>query len=139
MSKLMFNSILRALLQTYLQTCISAWFSLQSTNFATSEAKVDFGLALITIAFAIGFIVFSYKFLHKKSKNLREPSFKAKYDSLYQNLEYYKKSALSNTSFFLLRRLLFAALIVFCGTSLVLQVLLADILSTLLLIYFITA
>ena len=58
---------------------------------------------------------------------------------MYQNLEYYKKAALANTSLFLLRRLLFAAVIVFCGFSLVLQVILADILSTLLLIYFIVA
>lgn len=53
-------------------------------------------------------------------------------------MEYYKKEALANTSFFLLRRLLFAALIVFCGPSLVLQVFIADILSTLLLIFFIS-
>ena len=86
----------------------------------TSEGQVDFGLALITITASVGFIIFTYKFLRCKKDVLREPSFKAKYDSLYQNLEYYKEAALSNTSFFLLRRLLFAALIVFCGSSLVL-------------------
>ena len=91
------------------------------------------------LVFAFSFIIFTYKFLYWKKDVLREPTFKAKYDSLYQNLEYYKKSALANTSFFLLRRLLFAALIVFCGSSLVLQVFLADILSTLLLIYFIVS
>ena len=105
---------------------------------ATSEGQVDFGLALVTIPASIGFIIFVYKFLHRKKDVLREPTFKAKYDSLYQNLEYYKETALANTSFFLSRRLLFAAVIVFCGSSLVLQVVLADVLSTLLLIYFIT-
>ena len=138
MAKLMFNSLLRALMQTYLQTCLSSWFSLQQTSFATSAGKVDFGLALVMIIACIGFIIFAYKFLHRKKDALREPTTKAKYDSLYQNLEYYKKKALSNTSYFLLRRLLFAAVIVFCGFSLVLQVILADILSTLLLIYYIT-
>ena len=120
MAKLMFNSLLRALLQTFLQTCLSSWFSLQQTDLTTSAGQVDFGIALVTITASIGFIIFTYKFLHRKKDNLREPTFKAKYDSLYQNLEYYKKAALANTSFFLLRRLLFAAVIVFCGSSLVL-------------------
>lgn len=83
MAKLMFNSILRALMQTYLQTCLSLWFSFGQTNLGTSEGKVDFGLACAMIVFAIGFIVFSYKFLQRKKDNLREPTFKAKYDSLY--------------------------------------------------------
>lgn len=61
-----------------------------------------------------------------------------KYDSLYLNIDYYKTRALYNTSFFFLRRILFAALIVFCTSSIVLQIFLADILSTLMLIYFIT-
>ena len=53
-------------------------------------------------------------------------------------MEYYKKDALANTSLFLFRRFAFSALIVFCGSSLVLQVFLADLLSMGLLIYFIT-
>ena len=61
-----------------------------------------------------------------------------KYDSLYLNLDYYKKTALPNTSLFFLRRILFAALIVYCTSSIVLQIFLADILSTLMLVYFIT-
>ena len=44
---------------------------------------VDFCLALATIVLTIGFIVFTHKFLHRKKDNLREPTFKAKYDSLY--------------------------------------------------------
>ena len=64
-------------------------------------------------------------------------SFKIKYDSLYQNLDYYKARALPHTFYFLGRRLAFAAVIAFCSSSIVLQVALADILSTLLLAFFI--
>ena len=53
-------------------------------------------------------------------------------------MEYYKDKALPNTSFFLARRLLFAFVIVFCGSSLVLQVFLGDVLSTLMLAFFIS-
>lgn len=37
MAKLMFNSLLRALMQTYLQTCLSTWFSLRQTSLETSS------------------------------------------------------------------------------------------------------
>ena len=63
---------------------------------------------------------------------------KAKYDSVYQNVDYYKKSALAYTSYFLARRFTFAAIIVLCGASIVLQVFIADIMSTLLLIFFLS-
>ena len=61
-----------------------------------------------------------------------------RYDSLYQNVDYYKYHALANTSIFAARRLLFTFIIVFCQYSIVLQILLADLLCTLLLIYYTT-
>lgn len=74
--------------------------------------------------------------MKKHLLKLPDPAFKAKYDSLYQNLDYYKVKALPNTFWFLSRRLAFSAVIVFCTKSIVLQVMLADVLSTLLLVYF---
>ena len=138
MAKLMFNSLLRAFMQTYLQMTLAMWTSLRYTNLHTSSGRIDFVLFLVTFAYALSFILFSYKFLKRNKDNLRNPQFKLKYDSLYQNLEYFKMGALSNTSFFLCRRILFAALIVFGEGYLVFQVMAADVLSTLLLIFFIT-
>ena len=137
MAKLMFNSILRALMQTYLQTTLAMWISLRATNLTVTTGQVDFALFFLTIAFAVSFIVLSYKFLKRNHDNMRIPQFKSRFDSLYQNLDYYKKKALLNTSFFLLRRILFAGVIVFCEDSLVAQVILSDVLCTLLLIYLI--
>ena len=138
LSKLMFNSVLRSLMQTYLLTCISTLTSLLNVNLTHTQGKVDFAIAICIIIFAISFPIFTVKFLRRNKDKLSEPAFKSKYDSIYQNVDYYKDEALSHTSFFLTRRLLFAFVIVFCGKSLVLQVFLADILSTLILIYFIT-
>ena len=52
-------------------------------------------------------------FLRKNQERLPDADFKAKYDSTYQNVEIYNRKALLHTSFFLGRRLLFAAVIVF--------------------------
>ena len=137
LNKLMFNSVLRALMQTYFANCIALWFSFTTTGFDGANSIVDFCLALLTLAFAVAFPIFCWKFLNRNKDDLRQPSFKAKFDSIYQNVDYYNVKALANTSLFLLRRFLFAAVIVMCGKSLVLQVFLADILSTCLIIYFI--
>ena len=120
LSKLMFNSVLRSLMQTYLLTCISTLTSLLNVNLTHTQGKVDFAIAICITIFAISFPIFTVKFLRRNKDKLREPAFKSKYDSIYQNVDYYKDKALSHTSFFLTRRLLFAFVIVFCGKSLVL-------------------
>ena len=134
----MFNSVLRASLITYLATVIALWFSLQQTSTSDALGRTDLALALLTLCFALGFPVFTCCFLRRKQEKLREPDFKLKYESLYTNVDYYKKGALSMTTYYLLRRLLFAFTIVFFGGSIVCQIMIADAMSTGLLIFFIT-
>ena len=57
---------------------------------------------------------------------------------MYLNVDYFNEHALAFTPLFLMRRLLFAAVIAYLDVNIVLQVLLADILSTLLLVFYIT-
>ena len=64
--KLMFNSILRALMQTYLINSIAMWRSFSETNFDSSEKTVDFILAIIFLVAYIAFPIFTFKFLKKK-------------------------------------------------------------------------
>ena len=63
-------------------------------------------------------------------------TFKQKYGSLYMNVDYHNRKALFFTFLYLTRRMLFAIVIVFCGFSIVLQVFLADTLSTILLAFY---
>lgn len=134
----MFNSIMRAMMQTYLITCISMWTAISMMTFTTGSDITNALLSLATLISAIGFPIFVYLLLTKKEAELPTPSFKAKFDSLYSNMDLYKKQAYGNTSLFLLRRLLFAFVIVICSPSIVLQVAAADILSTLLLVFYVT-
>ena len=135
-NKLMFNSILRAIMQTFLATSISMWISLSSTQVSTTEGVTDLCIAIAILIFAFAAPFLSLKLLLKYFDRLREPDFKARFDSIYQNLDYYKQKALPSTSLFLLRRLIFAFLIVNCGKSIVLQVLMSDVLSSLLLAFY---
>ena len=132
-AKLMFNSVLRACLQTFLATFVSLLLSLKTLDPTSTEGAVDLILAILIAAYGLSLTVFSLKFLQRKFDSLRVPAFKQRYDSLYMNVDTQSRTALAFTFLYLTRRMLFAAVIAFCGSSIVLQVLLADILSTILL------
>ena len=135
-AKLMFNLVIRTCIQTFLATILGAFCSLKTMD-GSSKGAFDLALAIVIILYALSFTVFSIRFLLKKFDNLREPSFKQQYDSLYINVEYYDKRAILFTCFYLVRRMLIAIVICYCRSSIVLQVFLCDILSTLLLSFYI--
>ena len=116
----MFNSVLRALMQTFFMNCILMWTNLRELKTDSNEDKVDFCLAIAILLFAIAFPVCTFRFLRRKKESIKNSDVKMKYDSLYQNLDYYKSKSLAYTSLFLVRRLLFAFVIVFCQLSIVL-------------------
>ena len=137
MGKLMFNSILRASMMTYLATVLALWISFKEINLGDSKGRIDLAVAIFILIYASVLPFFVLWHLRRKSENMPEADFKIKYDSLYANQDYHNKRALPMTTYFLLRRLAFAAIIAYLGFSIVLQVLLADILSTGLLIFYI--
>ena len=100
---------------------------------------IDIGVAMLLLFFILSSPVIVYRFLRQKyneqGNNLRTPTTKAKYDSIYANVDYYKPKALYNTSLFLARRLSLAFLIVYID-SIVVQILVSDCLSTVLLAYY---
>ena len=55
--KLMFNSLLRALLQTFLLTSISMWSAFQSIDSRTLQGFIDFLVAVLIFSFAVAFPV----------------------------------------------------------------------------------
>ena len=111
-SKLMYNSILRALMQTFLANCIAMWLALSSYDVSSIQGAIDFLLAVIVLVFTVMFPVMAYKFLHKNEEIVSQPTFKAKFDSIFQNVDYHNKKALAYASLFLGRRLLYAFVIV---------------------------
>ena len=86
----MFNAILRALIQSYLLQSIKMWKTLRYYDFDSGQSITEFSFAII-----LGLVLLSYPiwikiFLTIKETSLGSPQFKAKYDSVYQNLDYYK-------------------------------------------------
>ncbi len=94
--------------------------TLSYADFSTGQKIAEFSFAVVLGLILIAYPIWIYVFMRKKEDQLPNPRFKAKYDSIYQNLDYYKKDALPHTAFFLLRRLCFAILIAFSKSSIVL-------------------
>lgn len=129
---------MRAMMQKFLSTSISVMLCVRYTDVSTSSGTVDLIIAIVLLIVILATPVLVTCCLCKNRESMREPAFKAKFDSLYQNVEYYKKAALAHPGLFLVRRILFAAAISFFSFSIVFQVLIADALSTTLLGYYFT-
>jgi len=116
-SKLMFSSIFRAILISYLSTAISACYGLQA---GLSNGTTNFLVSLTTMVCLIAFPAFSQLFLAKRQEKVADKAFKLKYGTLYSGVEVYgKPESLSFTTLFCVRRLMFAFTVVFIHAFLV--------------------
>ena len=136
--RLMFNSLLRALLESYLNLAIAVCYSLGklASNFGTNW--IEFGLSLTLLIHVVGFPIFTTLFLRNRFDKLGSEQYKLRVGSLYQNQDYLKKRAIYFTTLFLVRRLIFAAVICFFFSNVVLQIAIVDCLSMILIIFLIT-
>ena len=124
-NKLMFNSVIRGLLESYFPLCIATFYQLSQNNWGDEQA-LHSGLAIITVIYIVLFPVFSLCFVLRNFKHLQKPIMRNKYGSFYQNVDPTRKVALRFTFYFCLRRVVFAMVICFMTHSLVFQVMVAD-------------
>ena len=134
----MFNSVLRAVLESYLVLCITMWYSwgqVQSLE-PGLESRLSFLLTLGLTVACVGLPVFVFKFLDGNRARLTMASFVQRYGSLYQNIDRHNYEALVFTTIFLARRCAFAFVIVNVVSTVTFQVLCLDLLSTMVLSYY---
>ena len=83
--RLMFNSLLRALLESYLNLAIAVCYSLGklASNFGTNW--IEFGLTLTLLIHVVGFPIFTTLFLRNRFDRLGSEQYKLRVGSLYQN------------------------------------------------------
>ena len=96
------------------------WTTFLTTDLESTAGIADFTQAILILLGLIGYPMWILYFLFKNQERLPHPSVKANYDSVYQNVDVYRKQAIPHVSFFLARRLLFGAVLVFGGSSIVL-------------------
>lgn len=124
-NKLMYNSVIRGLLEAYFLTAIATVYQLSNTDFA-QDGYFNFFVAIATAIYLLAFPIFSLRFLLRNKDKLETPALNDKYGSLYQNVDPRRSVALRFTTYFCMRRLVFAGLICLATQSLVIQVMIAD-------------
>ena len=125
--KLMFNSLLRAALESYYLVSITTLYGIAHASLGSSEEAVTFAVGIGTTLYLILFPILQYRFLQRKQSTLGEDTVLEKYESLYQNVDHFKRQALRFTLYFCVRRFAFALTIVFLEMSIVAQVMAADV------------
>lgn len=124
-NKLMFNSVIRGLLESYFPLSIATVYQLSQDKWEEGDVLHQI-LAIITIIYLVIFPIFSLWFVLRYFKVLKTPRMLNKYGSFYQNVDPTRKVALRFTFYFCLRRLVFAMVICLVTNSLVVQVMIAD-------------
>lgn len=111
--KIMFNSLLRSMLTTYLSIGISIWFSISKLtleDFYSTSSYFTLFMALLLVFLPVG----TFIFLKRSKDKLKDESHRNRFGSLTQNLDLDKERACSLwPTAFLSRRFLLALIIVF--------------------------
>ena len=81
-NKLMYNSVIRGLLEAYFFMAIAAVYQLRNPKF-DKEGLSNFVLAVLVTIYLVAFPFLALCFLFKNMKRLEEPIMNQKYGSLY--------------------------------------------------------
>ena len=132
-AKLMYNSVLRVVLQSYYGFLLSSLFAFKYTVIGDDYGSIQSKISAVVILIAlIGFNVFAFFFMRKNRDRLSQKTFRSSYGSLYVPGETHKKEAtLWYPVLFCLRRLLTGIVIVMLTGSVLIQIHLAAFLSLL--------
>ena len=68
---LIFNSVIRGILESYLLLSISTFYQVTNASFASTEDKIDFAVVILSIMYCIGFPVLAHRFLLKRHRENR--------------------------------------------------------------------
>ena len=146
--KLVINSVLRALLESYLLAAFSVFIELKvqfvynpiqnTSNDIQELSEINYLFSILILLVLLFQPLGSKIFLESNFSKLSEVDKKQRCGSLYPNVNYYSHAALNYTPMFLVRRFLFAWSIIFLPEySLFAQVLSIDLLCMTMLAYFI--
>ena len=120
--KLMFNSVLRYLLQQFLKLSTTVMLNFYNVIMATVSTW-SLLLSVPSLLLLCGFTAFNYFFIQNHLADLSSLKFKDRYGSLYARVETHNHKEASKYSFlFCIKRLSCAFIIGLCQHSVVLQV-----------------
>ena len=116
--KLRYNTVLRAMIESYYGICMTTCLTMKDEwNWDTTESMVNSLSSLIFLPYLIGFPIWIVNYLRKNRLALSDRDFQKRYNSLYLNVDYFKKAGLIFTPMLLTRKFIMVSDAVFMGFS----------------------
>ena len=112
--KIMWNSVLRAILQSYLKTVLGITFAVKAVNFDTSTDSVNGVLSIVLFAVMVAMPIFFALLLHKNRASLATDEMKEKIGSIYLGIRTETVWHRLYSTVFLSRRLVYAIMTISC-------------------------
>ena len=110
---MLWNTYIRFVLEAYLELQICSMLRFMNFSFEKGD-QIFFSVFVILILMATwGLMVFAAVFAMRKLTKLQEPDFKKKFGDLYLGLKTNSRVALFSPVLFMLRRIAYAAILVF--------------------------
>ena len=113
-AKLLWNSVLRFILQGYLKFTISTLFALYLLSFSSEIKSVNAAISIIVFLVLLSMPVFFGILLHRNRDSLQTPELKAKIGSAYLGTRTADAYQRLYSSVFLVRRMVYAILTILC-------------------------
>ena len=110
-NKLMYYSVIRGLLEAYFLMSIAAVYQVRNTSWDKEGSTLNFTLGVLVLIYLVAFPILSLRYLLTNRHKLETPAIQRKYGSLYENVDPTRPAALRFTTYFCVRRLVFALLI----------------------------
>ena len=82
-NKLMYNSVIRGLLEAYFLMSIAAIYQVHNTQEFDTEGKFNFSISILTLVYLVAFPIWSLWYLLKNRSRLDKPEMYLKYGTLY--------------------------------------------------------
>lgn len=110
--KLMWNSVLRSQLQTYLPASILTFTTLQTLSMENLSSSIS---PLVKLVILVFLPIFSYWYLKRNQRVASEQRFKVRFETLYLNTSTERPGVYLHSTVFCLKRLLVATATVFAN------------------------
>jgi hypothetical protein len=121
--KLRYNTVLRAMIESYYGITMTSALAIRDKwGWEDAESSINSLSSLLFLPYLIGFPIFIWWFLNKYRFALSDRDFSKRYNSLYLNVDYYKKAGLGFTAVLLTRKFVMVNDAVFMGFSPIAQV-----------------
>ena len=111
--RIYWNTYIRFSFEAFLELAISCMLRIEILSFSTSSNSFHSIFCLVIVIFLVTFTLFVTVYLQVNFRSLNQEAMRKKYEAMYLGLETRKRSAMLSPVIFMLRRAMYAGVLVY--------------------------